>query len=66
MVKPIVGMNLAIVLFDFISGCVRYWRQPGVRRQLLIVSVVLGLWEAFKLKFVKRYANMAEEAINAM
>jgi 3-methyl-2-oxobutanoate hydroxymethyltransferase len=34
--------------------------------QLLIVSDVLGLWEAFKPKFVKRYANMAEEAVSAL
>ena len=34
--------------------------------QLLIISDVLGLWEAFKPKFVKRYANMAEEAVNAI
>ncbi len=34
--------------------------------QLLIVSDVLGLWEAFKPKFVKRYANMAQESVRAI
>ena len=34
--------------------------------QLLIISDVLGLWEAFKPKFVKRYANMAEETVSAI
>ena len=34
--------------------------------QLLIVSDVLGIWEAFIPKFVKRYANMAEESVKAI
>ncbi|GAH46332.1 unnamed protein product, partial [marine sediment metagenome] len=39
---------------------------PYCDGQLLIVSDILGIWEAFKPKFVKRYANMAEEAVKAM
>ncbi|GAI54479.1 unnamed protein product, partial [marine sediment metagenome] len=34
--------------------------------QLLIVSDVLGIWEAFTPKFVKRYANMGEESVKAI
>jgi 3-methyl-2-oxobutanoate hydroxymethyltransferase len=34
--------------------------------QVLIVSDVLGIWEAFKPKFVKRYANLAQDSINAI
>lgn len=34
--------------------------------QLLIVHDMLGIWEAFKPRFVKRYANMAEESVKAM
>jgi 3-methyl-2-oxobutanoate hydroxymethyltransferase len=34
--------------------------------QLLIVSDVLGIWEVFKPKFVKRYANFAAEAVEAI
>lgn len=39
---------------------------PHCDGQLLIVSDVLGLWEAFKPKFVKRYANMAQESVQAI
>ena len=39
---------------------------PDVDGQLLIVSDILGLWEAFKPKFVKRYAHMAEDSVRAM
>ena len=34
--------------------------------QLLIISDVLGIWEAFIPKFVKRYANMAEDSVKAI
>ena len=34
--------------------------------QLLIISDVLGIWEAFTPKFVKRYANMAEDSVKAI
>jgi 3-methyl-2-oxobutanoate hydroxymethyltransferase len=34
--------------------------------QLLIVHDMLGIWQAFKPKFVKRYAHMAEDMVKAM
>lgn len=34
--------------------------------QLLIISDVLGIWKAFHPKFVKKYANMAEESVKAI
>jgi len=39
---------------------------PYCDGQILIVSDILGIWEVFKPKFVKRYANMAEESVKAM
>jgi len=39
---------------------------PYVDGQLLIVSDMLGVFEAFTAKFVKTYANLAEEILNAM
>ncbi len=39
---------------------------PDCDGQLLIVSDVLGIWEAFTPKFVKKYANMAEESVKAL
>lgn len=39
---------------------------PFVDRQLLIVSDMLGIFEAFTPKFVKKYANLAEHTIKAM
>jgi 3-methyl-2-oxobutanoate hydroxymethyltransferase len=39
---------------------------PYCDGQLLIVSDVLGLWEAFQPRFVKRYAHLAEESIRAI
>jgi len=34
--------------------------------QLLIVSDVLGIWEAFKPKFVRRYAEVADISVKAL
>jgi len=39
---------------------------PYCDGQILIVSDILGIWEVFKPKFVKRYAFMAEESVKAM
>ena len=39
---------------------------PYCDGQLLIVSDVLGIWEAFKPKFVKRYAHLADESMKAL
>jgi 3-methyl-2-oxobutanoate hydroxymethyltransferase len=39
---------------------------PSVDGQLLIVSDMLGVFEAFTAKFVKKYANLAEETMKAM
>lgn len=34
--------------------------------QLMIVSDILGIFQAFTAKFVKKYANMGEETLNAL
>ena len=39
---------------------------PHVDGQLLIVSDMLGIFQAFTPKFVKKYANLAEQIIKAM
>jgi 3-methyl-2-oxobutanoate hydroxymethyltransferase len=39
---------------------------PYVDGQLLIVSDMLGVFQAFTPKFVKKYANLAEQTIRAM
>jgi 3-methyl-2-oxobutanoate hydroxymethyltransferase len=39
---------------------------PDVDGQLLIVSDMLGVFEAFTARFVKKYANLAEEIMKAM
>ncbi len=39
---------------------------PHCDGQLLIVSDVLGIWEAFKPKFVRRYAELADTSVKAI
>jgi 3-methyl-2-oxobutanoate hydroxymethyltransferase len=39
---------------------------PYVDGQLLIVSDMLGVFQAFTPKFVKKYANLAEQTVKAM
>jgi len=39
---------------------------PHVDGQLLIVSDMLGMFQAFTPKFVKKYANLADETVKAM
>jgi 3-methyl-2-oxobutanoate hydroxymethyltransferase len=34
--------------------------------QLMIVSDILGIFQAFTAKFVKKYANLGEETLNAL
>ena len=62
-VTPEVGKfiteNLEIPVYGIGAG-------PYCDGQLLIVSDILGIWEAFTPKFVKRYANMGEESVKAI
>jgi len=58
-VGKIITEDLAIPVYGIGAG-------PHCDGQLLIVSDVLGLWEAFHPKFVKRYAHMAEESVKAI
>jgi 3-methyl-2-oxobutanoate hydroxymethyltransferase len=38
----------------------------GADGQLMIVSDILGIFQAFTAKFVKKYANLGEETLNAL
>ncbi len=62
-VTPEVGKfiteNLEIPVYGIGAG-------PHCDGQLLIVSDVLGIWEAFTPKFVKKYAHLAEESVKAL
>jgi 3-methyl-2-oxobutanoate hydroxymethyltransferase len=51
--------DLAIPVYGIGAG-------PYCNGQLLIVSDILGIWEAFKPKFVKRYAHMADGSVKAI
>jgi 3-methyl-2-oxobutanoate hydroxymethyltransferase len=62
-VPPEVGQFIANDLVIPVYGI---GAGPFVDGQLLIVSDMLGLFQAFTPKFVKVYANLAEETINAM
>lgn len=58
-VGKIITEDLKIPVYGIGAG-------PYCDGQLLIVSDILGLWEAFQPKFVKRYAHMAEESVKAI
>lgn len=58
-VGKIITEDLEIPVYGIGAG-------PYCDGQLLIVSDILGLWEAFQPKFVKRYAHMAEESVKAI
>lgn len=62
-VPPEVGGLIAELLPIPVLGIGAGDRTDG---QLLIVSDVIGQFQAFTPKFVKRYANVAEVVINAM
>ena len=62
-VTPEVGKIITEVLEIPVYGI---GAGPYCDGQLLIVSDILGLWEAFQPKFVKRYAHMAEESVKAI
>jgi 3-methyl-2-oxobutanoate hydroxymethyltransferase len=58
-VTQLVHQRLSIPVYGIGAG-------PHCDGQVLIVSDVLGIFEAFTPRFVKRYANLAEEMKRAM
>lgn len=58
-VGRLITRDLAIPVYGIGAG-------PYCDGQLLIISDVLGIWEAFVPKFVKKYANMAEGSKKAI
>ena len=58
-VGGVIAKDLDIPVYSIGAG-------PLCDGQLLIVSDVLGLWEAFKPKFVRRYAELADLSVKAI
>ncbi len=58
-VGKLISEDLKIPVYGIGAG-------PHVDGQLLIVSDMLGVFQAFTPKFVKRYANLAEMTLKAM
>ena len=57
-VGQFIAQDLDIPVFGIGAG-------PYCDGQLLLVYDLLGIWEAFQPKFVKRYARFGEEAVHA-
>jgi 3-methyl-2-oxobutanoate hydroxymethyltransferase len=58
-VGKLIAEDLRIPVYGIGAG-------PHVDGQLLIVSDMLGTFQAFTPKFVKKYANLADETVKAM
>jgi 3-methyl-2-oxobutanoate hydroxymethyltransferase len=58
-VCKIIRDDLTIPVYSIGAG-------PDADGQLMIVSDVLGIFQAFTAKFVKKYANLAEETLKAL
>ena len=58
-VGKLIAEELGIPVYGIGAG-------PHVDGQLLIVSDMLGMFQAFTPKFVKKYANLADETVKAM
>jgi 3-methyl-2-oxobutanoate hydroxymethyltransferase len=58
-VGQFIAQDLDIPVFGIGAG-------PYCDGQLLLVYDLLGIWEAFQPKFVKRYAHFGEEAVQAL
>ena len=58
-VGKLIAEDLQIPVYGIGAG-------PHVDGQLLIISDMLGMFQAFTPKFVKKYANLADEIVKAM
>jgi len=58
-VCKIIRDDLTIPVYSIGAG-------PDADGQLMIVSDILGIFQAFTAKFVKRYANLGEETLKAL